>query len=155
MRVLVVGTNYVPERTGMAPFSTGLCEHFAEQGHDVQVITTFPYYPEWRIWDGYRGRLTQKEQNNGVTQPCLAGDSDVGRGLAQQSPRLPVLVPARLEAVAGRSLRCDHPVDGEARSGLGRRSGEPGAPDARRWPGPVCKSRKRWLFPRRLPSGMR
>jgi colanic acid biosynthesis glycosyl transferase WcaI len=66
MRVLVVGTNYVPERTGMAPFSTGLCEHFAEQGHDVQVITTFPYYPEWRIWDGYRGRLTQKEQNNGV-----------------------------------------------------------------------------------------
>jgi colanic acid biosynthesis glycosyl transferase WcaI len=66
MRVLVVGTNYVPERTGMAPFSTGLSEHFAEQGHDVQVITTFPYYPEWRIWDGYRGRLTQKEQNNGV-----------------------------------------------------------------------------------------
>jgi len=66
MRVLVVGTNYVPERTGMAPFSTGLCEHFAEQGHDVQVITTFPYYPEWRIWDGYRGKLTQKERINGV-----------------------------------------------------------------------------------------
>src|SRR5580704_3045311 len=66
MRVLVVGTNYVPERTGMAPFSTGLCEHFAEQGHDVQVITTFPYYPEWRIWDGYRGKLTQKEKINGV-----------------------------------------------------------------------------------------
>lgn len=66
MRVLVVGTNYVPERTGMAPFSTGLCEHFAAQGHDVQVITTFPYYPEWRIWDGYRGKLTQKENINGV-----------------------------------------------------------------------------------------
>jgi colanic acid biosynthesis glycosyl transferase WcaI len=66
MRVLVVGTNYVPERTGMAPFSTGLCEHFAGQGHDVQVITTFPYYPEWRVWDGYRGKLTQKENINGV-----------------------------------------------------------------------------------------
>jgi colanic acid biosynthesis glycosyl transferase WcaI len=66
MRVLVVGTNYVPERTGMAPFTTGLCEHFAGQGHDVQVITTFPYYPEWRIWDGYRGKLTQKEKINGV-----------------------------------------------------------------------------------------
>ena len=66
MRVLVVGTNYVPERTGMAPFSTGLCEHFADQGHDVHVVTTFPYYPEWRIWDGYRGKLTQRENINGV-----------------------------------------------------------------------------------------
>ena len=66
MRVLVVGTNYVPERTGMAPFTTGLCEHFASQGHDVEVITTFPYYPEWRVWDGYRGRFTQKENIKGV-----------------------------------------------------------------------------------------
>jgi len=66
MRVLVVGTNYVPERTGMAPFSTGLCEHFAGQGHDVHAIVPFPYYPEWRIWDGYRGKLTQKEQIGGV-----------------------------------------------------------------------------------------
>ena len=66
MRVLVFGTNYVPERTGMAPFTTGICEHFLEQGHDVQVLTTFPYYPEWRVWDGYRGKLTQKEEIKGV-----------------------------------------------------------------------------------------
>ena len=67
MRLLVFGTNYVPERTGMAPFTTGLCEHFASQGHDVNVITTFPYYPEWRVWDGYRGKFTQSEEIKGVT----------------------------------------------------------------------------------------
>jgi colanic acid biosynthesis glycosyl transferase WcaI len=67
MRVLVFGTNYVPERTGMAPFSTGLCEHLAKQGHEVEMVTTFPYYPEWRVWDGYRGRLYQRERINSVS----------------------------------------------------------------------------------------
>lgn len=66
MRVLFFGTNYVPERTGMAPFTTALCEHFASQGHDVNVITTFPYYPEWRVWDGYRGNVTQSQRIKGV-----------------------------------------------------------------------------------------
>lgn len=66
MRVLVVGTNYVPERTGMAPFATGLCEHLISKGHEAEVVTTFPYYPEWRVWDGYRGRLYQRESINSV-----------------------------------------------------------------------------------------
>jgi len=50
----------------MAPFTTGLCEHFASQGHDVNVITTFPYYPEWRVWDGYRGKFTQIQKIKGI-----------------------------------------------------------------------------------------
>jgi colanic acid biosynthesis glycosyl transferase WcaI len=66
MRVLVVGTNYVPERTGMAPFATGLCEHLATKGHEVEMVTAFPYYPEWRVWDDYRGRLYQGERINNV-----------------------------------------------------------------------------------------
>jgi colanic acid biosynthesis glycosyl transferase WcaI len=66
MRILVMGINYVPERTGIAPFTTGVCEHMAEEGHHVTVITAFPYYPEWRVWDGYRGALTRKETLRGV-----------------------------------------------------------------------------------------
>jgi colanic acid biosynthesis glycosyl transferase WcaI len=66
MRVLVIGINYAPERTSVAPFTTGLCEHLATRGHDVTVITTFPYYPEWRIWDEYRGSLYRRETINNV-----------------------------------------------------------------------------------------
>src|SRR5437667_6774983 len=66
MRILIIGINYSPERTSVAPFNTGLSEHLAAQGHNVHVITAFPYYPEWRIWDGYRGKLTSKENLNGV-----------------------------------------------------------------------------------------
>jgi len=50
----------------VGPFTTGLCEHLAAEGHKVTVITAFPYYPEWKIWDGYRGRLFQRELINNV-----------------------------------------------------------------------------------------
>jgi colanic acid biosynthesis glycosyl transferase WcaI len=66
MRILIIGINYYPERTSVSPFTTGLSEHLAAQGHDVRAITAFPYYPEWRIWDGYRGHITWAENLNGV-----------------------------------------------------------------------------------------
>jgi colanic acid biosynthesis glycosyl transferase WcaI len=66
MRVQFLCTNYTPEKNGMAPFATGLCERFAKQGHEVTAIVAFPYYPAWRVWDGYRGRLTQTEHINNV-----------------------------------------------------------------------------------------
>jgi len=67
MRILVLGINYAPERSGVAPFTTGLCEHLATQGHQVIVVTTFPYYPEWKVWDGFGGSLHTKSLVNGVT----------------------------------------------------------------------------------------
>ncbi len=66
MRILILGINYFPERTSVSPFTTGLSEHLAAAGHDVRVVTAFPYYPEWRTWKEYRGRLTQLELRNGV-----------------------------------------------------------------------------------------
>ena len=66
MRILVIGINYAPERTSVGPFTTGLCEHLAAQGHEVTVITAFPYYPEWRIWKEYRGSLHRLETINNV-----------------------------------------------------------------------------------------
>lgn len=66
MRILVIGINYSPEKTSVGPFTTGLCEHLATQGHQVKVVTAFPYYPEWRVWDGYRGSLYRREIINGV-----------------------------------------------------------------------------------------
>jgi colanic acid biosynthesis glycosyl transferase WcaI len=70
MRILVLGTNYVPERTGVAPFNTGLCEYLAGKGCQVTIVTAFPYYPEWRVLDAYRGRIFQRER---------IGDVDVRR----------------------------------------------------------------------------
>src|SRR2546423_5317534 len=46
--VLLIGINYAPELTGIGPYTTGLAEHFAGQGHAVRVITGVPHYPQWR-----------------------------------------------------------------------------------------------------------
>lgn len=62
MRILVLGINYTPEKTAIGPFTAGVCEYLASKGHDVKVITAFPYYPEWRVWDAYRGRIYQNER---------------------------------------------------------------------------------------------
>jgi colanic acid biosynthesis glycosyl transferase WcaI len=67
MRILVLGINYAPEQTSVAPFATGFCEDLAANGNKVIVVTAFPYYPEWRVWEGYRGSLYRKECINGVT----------------------------------------------------------------------------------------
>jgi len=65
-RVLVVGLNYLPEPTGIAPYTAGLAEGLAAQGSAVHVITAFPHYPQWRIQDGYSGRV-RHEDAHGVS----------------------------------------------------------------------------------------
>jgi colanic acid biosynthesis glycosyl transferase WcaI len=66
MRILVWGINYAPEPTGIAPFNAGLCEWLAERGHEVEMVTTFPYYPAWRKRPEDRGRLFRSERRGGV-----------------------------------------------------------------------------------------
>ncbi len=57
MRVVVLGINYWPEEAGIADFTTRRCEFLASRGHNVTIITGFPYYPKWQIEESYRGRL--------------------------------------------------------------------------------------------------
>ncbi|WP_104138149.1 glycosyltransferase [Arthrobacter sp. ZGTC131] len=65
LRITIVGLNYSPEPTGNAPYTTSLAEGLAAGGHDVQVITGVPHYPEWRLRDGY-GSWSKNEVINGV-----------------------------------------------------------------------------------------
>jgi putative colanic acid biosynthesis glycosyltransferase WcaI len=66
MKILFLSINYWPEQAGIGPVNTWRCEYLAAQGHDVTMCTSFPYYPEWRVAEGYRGRLLQRERRNGV-----------------------------------------------------------------------------------------
>lgn len=66
MRILYLGLNYAPEQIGIAAYSTGLCEELAARGHEVRAIVGKPYYPEWRIYDGFRGRGARVSEENGV-----------------------------------------------------------------------------------------
>jgi colanic acid biosynthesis glycosyl transferase WcaI len=55
-RVLLIGGNYFPEPTGIGKYSGEMMQWLAEQGHDCTVVTTFPYYPEWKVQEPYARR---------------------------------------------------------------------------------------------------
>lgn len=63
MRLLLLGLNYAPEPVGIAVYTTGLAEALAERGHEVRVIAGNPYYPQWRLHDGYRQAVTTRCEN--------------------------------------------------------------------------------------------
>jgi colanic acid biosynthesis glycosyl transferase WcaI len=66
MRILFYGINYFPELTGIGKYTGEACEWLATQGHDVEIITTPPYYPAWQISENYRGKAWHTENINGV-----------------------------------------------------------------------------------------
>jgi colanic acid biosynthesis glycosyl transferase WcaI len=66
MRVIVWGINYAPEFTGIAPHSVALCEFLSGQGHEVEMVTSFPYYPSWQKCPEDRGRLYRTDVVNRV-----------------------------------------------------------------------------------------
>jgi colanic acid biosynthesis glycosyl transferase WcaI len=66
MKILILTINYWPEVTGIGVFSTYRAEYLAAAGHDVEVCTTFPYYPEWKVPPAYSGKLFASEKRNGV-----------------------------------------------------------------------------------------
>ncbi len=66
MRLLFYGLNYHPELTGIGKYTGEACERLAAQAHDVEVITTPPYYPAWQVNKEYRGKNWYTETLNGV-----------------------------------------------------------------------------------------
>lgn len=66
MKILILGLNYAPEYISTGIYSTGLAQGLVERGAQVSVVCANPYYPQWRTWDGYRGKLWSQTNENGV-----------------------------------------------------------------------------------------
>jgi glycosyltransferase involved in cell wall biosynthesis len=63
--VLIIGINYRPEATGIAPYTSALAEHLAAGGHRTTVITGFAHYPAWHLEPGEH-RIRAAESRDGV-----------------------------------------------------------------------------------------
>ena len=48
-RILLVTTNFWPEPSGIAVYTTDLAETLTIQGDQVSVLTSLPHYPWWRV----------------------------------------------------------------------------------------------------------
>lgn len=64
MKILLLTQWFDPEPTfkGLA-----FAKELKRQGHDVQVLTGFPNYPGGKIYDGYKLRLYQREEIEGIS----------------------------------------------------------------------------------------
>jgi colanic acid biosynthesis glycosyl transferase WcaI len=61
VRILVLGLNFAPELIGVGKYTAEFAAWLIERGHEVQVITAPPYYPDWRVARGYAGWRYRRE----------------------------------------------------------------------------------------------
>lgn len=64
---MIYGINYAPEPTGIGKYTAEMAEWLAQRGHKVEVISTPPHYPYWKIQPPYRSGQFLTEKINGVT----------------------------------------------------------------------------------------
>lgn len=98
--IAILGINYSPEPTGIAPYTSGLASGLVAKGYQVRVLTGYPHYPSWRVLPGYPG--TSMAENIGGVDVMRyrhyvpSRTSSIGRILMEASFAARLL-PARLE----------------------------------------------------------
>ena len=65
-RVLFITTNYWPEPTGIAVYTTDLAEALRINNHQVTVLTSLPHYPWWKIPKEFAHLGESVTSHNGV-----------------------------------------------------------------------------------------
>ena len=65
LKILIYGLNYSPELTGIGKYTGEMAAWLCSRGHEVRVVAAPPYYPAWRIWDGYREGWYRTEREAG------------------------------------------------------------------------------------------
>jgi colanic acid biosynthesis glycosyl transferase WcaI len=81
-KVLIIGINFFPEPTGIGKYTSEMAFALVEKGLDVSVITGYPYYPQWKVAEGYNNLKYSKEtiRNVKVTRCPLYVPSSLSGG---------------------------------------------------------------------------
>jgi colanic acid biosynthesis glycosyl transferase WcaI len=64
MRILFIAHHFQPEPNFF--FGLPLAKEFVRRGHEVEVLTGLPNYPEGKIYKGYHVRMLQRENLEGI-----------------------------------------------------------------------------------------
>jgi len=52
-RILFIGGNYYPEPIGIGKYNGEMIDMLAREGHYCTVVTSYPYYPHWKVQQPY------------------------------------------------------------------------------------------------------
>lgn len=53
LKILICSLNFSPELTGIGKYSGEMAFWLAQRGHEVRVVAAPPYYPDWKVREGY------------------------------------------------------------------------------------------------------
>jgi colanic acid biosynthesis glycosyl transferase WcaI len=60
VRILILVLQFPPDVNTTGALVEQLANGLTDRGHSVSVITSFPHYEKFRIWDQYRGKLFER-----------------------------------------------------------------------------------------------
>jgi len=66
MKILFITDNFPPEVNAPATRTYEHCQEWIKKGIEITVITCVPNYPHSKVYNGYKNRLYQKENINGI-----------------------------------------------------------------------------------------
>jgi glycosyltransferase involved in cell wall biosynthesis len=66
LHILFLTDNFPPESNAPASRTFEHCREWVRAGHQVTVITCAPNFPKGKVFDGYRNRLWQQEEIDGI-----------------------------------------------------------------------------------------
>lgn len=66
MHILFLTDNFPPEVNAPASRTFEHCQEWVKLGHKVTVITCAPNFPKGKVYDGYKNKLYQTEQMEGI-----------------------------------------------------------------------------------------
>jgi colanic acid biosynthesis glycosyl transferase WcaI len=64
--IAILVSNFWPEPTGSSQTVTEFADYLANQGFQIAVATSVPWYPQWEIWPDYRGFLWRTDTHQGI-----------------------------------------------------------------------------------------
>ena len=98
MRILIHCINFTPELTGIGKYTGEMAEWLTSRGHEVRVITAPPYYPHWKVGEGYSG-IKYKKEIHSATKKQTKFQSFRQKGVVKCGElvvyRCPLWVPAK------------------------------------------------------------
>jgi len=60
-KILLISHNFSPEPIGIGKYNGEMLSWLVNRGYDCTVITTFPYYPFWKVQEPYTNHWYKKE----------------------------------------------------------------------------------------------
>ena len=65
--ITFISLNYAPEDSAIGLYSSQWVEFLESNGHNVTVVTAFPYYPQWEIYKDYKSKPLFHKESIGQT----------------------------------------------------------------------------------------